>query len=424
MPSSDRLVERLSAAVEQRRDELIAFAAQLVQAPSVTGEEALAQRLVSAAARDAGLDVAELAVDPARVAPRLASAARESFATRGNVHAVRRGRGGGRSLLLNGHVDVVPAGDPARWTRPPFAGVVEDGRLWGRGACDMKAGVAASLFAIRAVHDAGVALAGDVALLTTVGEETGGAGAIAWALDNAGAVDGVIVAEPTRARIAPAHTGAQFFRVTLTGRAAHACMRETGVSAIEQFVSLHTALLAYEEERNAAFGHPLYAGLPTRPLPTNVGVVRGGEWPVTVPESLAFEGRIGTAPGEDSATARAGFEERLRRWTQADAWASLHPPVVEWLADFAGSETPAEHPLVTTLSSACEAALGRAPIVEGMTYGTDMAHFVRLAGLPCVLFGPGDVRAAHFTDEHVELEQVVEVTKALASAVVAWCGAV
>lgn len=412
--------QRLHEAVERRDAECIAFLQELVRIPSVTGQEALIGTVVGAAFEDAGLQVRTQEVDAARVARYLAGARSADFSDQLNVIGAWGGTGGGRSLLLNGHMDTVAAGDSEAWAHPPFAAECIDGELWGRGACDMKGGLVACLYAVHAVRDAGLELCGDVVLAATVAEETGGAGSIAFALDGP-KTDAAIVAEPTGLAIAPAHTGAAALRITLQGQSAHACVRDLGVSAIEKFVALFDFLQSYEKRRKGAVKHPLFAEV-ENPVPLNVGVVSGGESPTIVPDSATADVRIGIAPGEDFDSVRREFEAEIHGWAAGDEWLCRRPPRLEWTGvSFPPSEVPPEHELVGAARAGFD-ALARPAQVRGMTYGTDMTHFVRIQGTPTILFGPGDMALAHGIDERIPVDEVHDATRVLAGTLVAWCG--
>src|SRR5688572_8064503 len=154
---------------------------------------------------------------------------------------------GGRSLILNGHVDIVAAGDESRWHYPPYQGTIVDGRVYGRGALDMKGGLCCALFAAKAIQDAGIQLNGKLMIESVIGEEDGGIGTLATVLRGYKA-DGAIIMEPTELIVAPAQAGALSFRVTIPGLSAHGAMREEGVSAIEKFIPVFQALLVFEKE--------------------------------------------------------------------------------------------------------------------------------------------------------------------------------
>ncbi len=412
--------DRLSAAVAQRAGERVEFLQELVRTPSLTGDEGKIQDRLASAFERAALDVRRQQLDPERIAKFLPSVAGSDLSSRPNVIGVLPGSGGGRSLLLNAHVDTVLPGDVARWTHPPFSGALVDGEVWGVGACDMKAGLVACLYALVAIRDADIALRGDVVLAATVGEESGGAGAIAYALDVAPA-DAAIVTEPTGLAIAPAHAGAAQWRVTLEGRAAHACLRNVGVSAIEKFVSLHGFLHAYERERIASVEHALFATV-ANPVPLNVGIVHGGDWAIAVPDRVTVEGRLGMVPGEDIDAVCEDFATQIETWADGDQWLREHRPRLEWPGvRFAPSEVSPSHELVKGALAAFEATQGRSAEVKGMTYGTDMTHFNRIAGIPTILFGPGDMALAHRNDERVPVDQLHAATSVLARTATQWC---
>ncbi len=414
------VADLLADAVAGRADERIEFLQELVRTPSMTGNEGRIQELLESAFKRAGLGVRTQSLDADRIAKFLPTVAGSDLSERPNVIGVLPGSGGGRSLLLNAHVDTVLPGDDARWTYPPFSGELVDGDVWGLGACDMKAGLVACLYALVAIRDAGIELRGDVVLAATVGEESGGAGAIGYALDAAPS-DAAIVAEPTGLAIAPAHAGAAQWRVTLEGRSAHACLREVGVSAIDKFVALHEFLYAYERERIAAVQHELFATV-GNPVPLNVGIVHGGDWAIAVPDRATVEGRLGMVPGEDIDAVCDDFAARIGRWAENDEWLRDHRPVVEWTGvRFAPSEVSRDHDLVKTAATAFAATQDRRPEISGMTYGTDMTHFNRIARIPTILFGPGDMALAHRNDERVPVEHVHAATGVLAATAARWC---
>jgi acetylornithine deacetylase len=417
-----RLTNRIAAAVEARRDDLVALIRELVRVPSVTGEEGAVQAVVADRMRDLGLATDVWEPDLVALAPyadHVGAGAR--FGGRPNVVGTLRGLGNGRSLILNAHIDTVEPGDPATWTHPPFAAVVAGGWIYGRGACDMKAGLATHLIALHALRDAGLAPAGDVFVESVISEEDGGAGALAAILRGYRA-DGAIITEPTGLALVPAQGGSLVFRLHLAGKSAHACVRDEGVSAIEKFSYLHRALLDYEARRNARIVHPLYAPIANK-VPLNVGTVRAGSWPSSVPEWLVAEGRTGLVPGENLAAVRAEFEAEVAQAAAADPWLREHPPRVEWFSgQFAPAEVPVDGPLATTVRAAHAAVAGAEPAIEAVTYGADMRLFLLVGETPCVMYGAGDVRLAHHADERVAIDEVVLATQAIALAVADWCG--
>jgi acetylornithine deacetylase len=418
----DGVVRAVLKAVRARRDDLVALVQELVRIPSVTGSEGAVQVVVSARMREVGLRTDVWEPDAAELAPYAEHVgAFETFAGRPNVVGVLPGAGGGRSLILNAHVDTVEPGDPATWTFPAYSATVVDGAIWGRGALDMKAGLATHLIALLALRDVGLAPRGDVFVESVVSEEDGGAGALATILRGYRA-DAAIITEPTDRAVVTAQGGSLVFRLQVAGKSAHACVRDEGVSAVEKFAYLHRALLEYEARRNAAIDHPLYASLANK-VPLNVGTLRAGSWPSSVPEWLVAEGRAGLVPGEDLATIRADLEAEIAAAAAADPWLREHPPRLEWFSgQFAPAEIPADGALPTIVRAAHAAVAGAAPAVKAVTYGADMRHFTHFGGMPCLMYGAGDVRLAHHADERIAIDDVVQATQTIALTIADWCG--
>ena len=417
--------DRILATVDGLRDRLVTTLQELVRAPSVTGDEGAVQAVVARRMGELGLAVDVWEPDPKLMAPhREAVGLPESgsWAGRPNVVGTRRGAGGGgRSLILNAHIDTVEPGDPGRWTHGPFSGDDADGQVWGRGSLDMKGGLATNLVALEALAAAGLRLRGDVFVESVISEEDGGAGTVA-ALLRPYVADGAIITEPTGQRIVAATGGSFVFRLTVEGRAAHAAKRDEGVSAIEAFSFLHAGLLGYEARRNAAITHPLYQPIANR-VPFNIGTVRGGSWPSSVPEWLIAEGRGGLVPGESLDDVRSDFVAEVRRIADGHPWLRDHQPVVEWITgQFTAGEISPDDPLVGAVGAAHRLATGGEGAIEGVTYGADARHFLQIAGIPCVVYGAGDVALAHQTDERMDIAALLSATRAIALSVATWCG--
>ena len=401
-------------------DDLLSTLADLIAIRSLGGQENAAQEYVAGFMARLGMDVDVWALDFDALRRHPAySMEIERPGALGVVGAM--GENDGQRLILNGHVDVVPAGDEANWRYPPWQATVADGRVYGRGACDMKGGLACALYAARAIHDADVRLRGQLFVESVVGEEDGGVGTLAAVLRGYRA-DGAVVLEPTELVVAPAQAGALSFRVKVPGRSAHGCVREEGVSAVEKFLPIYQALMALERERNQVAVHPLYARY-RLPYALCIGKVEAGDWPSSVADWLVFQGRYGVAPGEDLDAARNQFEGTIAQVAKADPWLRDHPPSVEWWGgQFAPASIPADHPLVGNLTGAFAEATGRPTRVEGMTYGADMRLLVNEGHTPTVLFGPGNVRHSHRPDEFVSVDDLLAATRTLALMAVRFCG--
>jgi acetylornithine deacetylase len=400
---------------------MLTYLCELVAIPSLGGQETAAQKHVAAQMERCGLSVDVWALDLEQLRRHPAFSAEVERDSGLGVAGVMGENAGGRSLLFNGHVDVVPAGDQANWRYPPWQGTVTDGRVYGRGALDMKGGLCCALFAAKAVHDAGVRLRGRLVITSVIGEEDGGVGTLAAVLRGYRA-DGAVVPEPTEMAVVPAQAGALSFRVTVPGHSAHGCVREEGISAIEKFIPIYQALMALERERNERVRDSLFSRYPL-PYPLCVGTVCGGDWASSVAESLTFQGRYGVAVGEDLATARRAFEETIAQAARADPWLRAHPPAVEWWGgQFASARIPRDHPIVRTVRGAYDDLTGTQARVEGVTYGADMRLLVNEGNTPAVLFGPGDVRNAHRPNEYVPTAELITTVRTLALTALRFCG--
>jgi len=400
---------------------ILAYLRRLIAIRSFDGRETAAQQSIATEMEAAGLkvDVWDLDFNKLRQHPAFSMEVERKHGL-GVVGVIGEGVGG-RSLIFNGHIDVVPPGDENNWHYPPWEGMSTEGRVYGRGAADMKGGLCCALFAARALHTAGVHLKGNLMVESVIGEEDGGVGTLATILRGYKA-DGAIVVEPTELHVAPAQAGALNFRVTVNGQAAHGCMRGEGVSAIEKFIPIHAALMHLEDERNHQVHDPLYAHY-RLPYPLSIGKLSAGNWPSSVPEKVVFEGRYGVFVKEDLSRARHLFEEAIYQAAQGDPWLRGHPPIVEWWGgQFESARISVDHPIVRTLTNAFSEITGTKARLEGVTYGSDMRLLVNEGKTPAVLFGPGDVRNCHRPDEYVAVEELVTGVRTLALTALNFCG--
>lgn len=323
------------------------------------------------------------------------------------------------ALILNGHVDVVPPGDLEQWPdRNPYVLRDVDGTWAGRGACDMKGGVAAFFAAAQAIHDAGITLARPFAIHTVTGEEDGGLGSFAT-LRRGHTGQACIIAEPTDRQIVAANAGSLTFRIAVPGRSTHGSTRASGVSAIDKFELIHAALRKLEAERNrdkAAFFEDF-----ALPWPLSVGTLRAGDWSSSVPDLCIAEGRYGVMPGESLATAAAAFEATIDAVAADDPWLGDHRPALSWPGGrFAPGRLDPGHPfLAETQAAVVDAGSPPAPAV-GASYGSDLRLYAG-AGIPTLQYGPGDIRDAHSVGERVEPQAVIECARAYALMILRRC---
>lgn len=408
-------VDHLDSVLESQREELLDFVSRFVQIESVTGDEAPAAEFLEEWFRENGFD-SERHVTTAEDAARWPDLSEADLPRRPSIiGTLRAADRRAADFALNGHIDVVPSGVEEGWVHPPFGGVREGGRIWGRGTSDMKAGLAAGLFATRALRDSGIELPFDIQLQCVIAEESGGLGSLSVLTSRPGPYSGAIVAEPTSSRIASACGGAQPFTVTVEGRAAHISIPWTGVDAFEKLLIVHRALHNLEDRRERELSHPLFDLLPQKAA-LAIGVVEAGEWRLSLPESARLLGRLGSLPSETVSSLREAIREAVELSANGDEWLVEHRPTLSWDGPgFAGWETPSTEPLVASLVAAA-GSLGGDASLTAATYGSDAGKFAT-RGVPVALVGPGDLNEAHTKNESVGEDDVIYVSRLIAQAI-------
>ncbi|MPQ99284.1 ArgE/DapE family deacylase [Modestobacter sp. I12A-02628] len=398
----------------------------LVTVPSVggTAAESDVQLLMSGWLRELDADVDHWSIDLAAAAtaddaPGQEVLREEAWGLVGTLPGSGDEQDTAPALVFCGHVDVVPAGELALWPGDPYTPRVSGGALHGRGACDMKGGLAAALAAMHAVHRSGVRLRRPLALHSVVGEEDGGLGA--WATLARGHLgDACVIPEPTAGAVVTANAGALTFRLEVTGRAAHGATREAGVSAVELFLHLYQSLVQFESSRQGDTDER-FRGI-HHPYGLSIGRVQSGEWASTVPDRLVADGRYGVRLGEPVESARAAFETCVARVSAAHPWLAEHPVRVDWIGgSFASGELPQLSPLLPAVQGAVTQVGGGAAPERAAPYGSDLRLYTA-AGVPTLQFGPGDVTLAHAPRESVPVDDVLTTARALALLAVRSCG--
>ena len=426
------LEERVVEDVRSRRDELVDLVGELVALDTTARDvddpprdEERLQRLLQARLEAVGAETDLWEPEPT-VGDRFLPDAL-SFRGRPQLAAWLRGHGAGRSLLLLGHIDAVSAEPVDRWTSDPFRADVRDGKLLGRGACDMKGGLGAVLVALETLHRLGVRTDGDVVWCSVTDEESSGAGGVA-AVAHGVAADAGICAEPTGFDTWVACRGSLTPIITIEGRPGHAEMtqphwREGGaVNAIEKLPLVLEAIgrLRHEWRSRPDCRHPYLD--PGDIVPT---VLRAGEWSVTYPSEAVLTCEVTYLPTQVDADGTGKRVEReiheaIAAAASGDPWLAEHPLRWVWDGDVVPAEIPADHPLVG-LTMRAAADLGRAGTIDGFESWHDGATFIR-AGTPTLCFGPGDRGALHRLDEFAPVDDLVDHAAAVALIVMRWCG--
>ena len=433
------LIQQTDAWLNAHRADLVRALTELVQIPSIIGNEAPAQAFMQRHYEALGLEIdvfepdrAALSQHPAFVESGIA------FEGRPNVVGIWRGQKGtqsrGRSIILNGHTDVVSPEPVSAWTHAPFAAEIVPAnaaepngeRMFGRGTQDMKSGLLASLFAVKALQACGIRLAGDVILQSVIEEESGGGGGTLACFERGYLADGFIATEPHWLDVCVAHPGILYFRVVVEGKSAHAGRAHQGVNAAVEAAPIVTMLGEWDRERAEAKHFELFErGDPQarRSCHLNVGVVRAGDWPSTVPGRCEIEVRMSFVPGETEASVRQEIEARIHAISQTSRWLREHPPKVEYFGWHTEPWIQDERdPFVQEFVQVVQTARGGAdplPQVMGMTAGLD-TRFAALYGVPAFAWGPKGANL-HGADEVVELDSVVAVARTLAAFLMQWC---
>ncbi|MEV7965753.1 ArgE/DapE family deacylase [Sphaerisporangium sp. NPDC088356] len=434
--STHDLAGRVTDEVDRLTDRLVASLVDAIAIPSVNprypgqeydkvvGAEGDVSALLADLYTEAGADVGKVTVERGR----------------DNACGVIHGAGGGRSLLLNGHVDVVPSGRLDRWRGDPFRAQVTDDTVIGRGATDMKGGLVAAAYAALALRRAGVRLAGDLVLQAVVGEEVGDHEAGTTAVLEAGyGADAAIVCEPSgRAgslpAVVPVTPGLLWFSISLEGRTAHSGLRgmtihptlegeHLGVNTIDKFWLIYHALRGLEDEWARHNRHPLFPPGYFNLLP---GVLRANPSGILVPfflaDELTVEYCVYHHPDRSNEEVMAEIEDRVANACRNDPWLREHPPVFEWKLLWPPYTLPRDSALeAAVLDAHTIASGGQAPVRTGFMGVCDLTWMDR-KGIGGLVYGPGVGYTAHAENEYVEIAQLAQSAKTYAMTAINWCG--
>lgn len=427
----------VQAWIDAHSEEIIAFVQELVRVPSINpwfgtdesakGGEAAVQEVIAKKMRSLGASVErwEPNADALSIyAGRAGYYPGRDFAGRPNQAATVKGSGDGQSLLLTGHIDVVPPG--TGWSVDPFAAVRKDGRIYGRGTVDMKGGIAAMIMALEAVIASGYHPKGDVIVGTVVDEEAGGMGTLDFVAHGYRA-DAAILTESTNLAVAPLCRGILWGKLVIPGRSGHIELpqgdwRDGG--AVDAIAYARMYMEMFDQLNRDWARRKRHPYLPT-PCQLFVAQIEAGEYPTAFANSASLTFDAQYLPREKDEMDMGGNVKReletfVDRVAQTDPWLSENPPHIEWLIDADCGETPADHPFVQTCLSSL-AAVGADARIEGVSAHTDMGWFCNV-GIPTVNFGGGEMRVAHQNDEYITEQDLLTTTAMIARTIVDWCG--
>jgi acetylornithine deacetylase len=407
MTSAFTARQHLRDAVAERRPALVDLAAQLVRLPTLAGAEEPAQRLIDDRLRAAGFDVTRVHPDAsAALADPCAGYPALPYDERSSVVGRLAGSGGGRSLHLNGHVDVVPVEDPERWQHDPWGGEVSDGRLWGRGAGDMKAGLAACVIAGEIVAAHCPDRRGDLIVSSVIEEETGGNGM--WSVLRAGHdAEATLCPEPTGLRREFAGTGVVWAKLTARSTPTHA-MSAGRRGAFDDLANAVAALRRLEAQRNSPPKDEVFAAVSDWPFGTSVGMIEGGVWTASTPAALTAHVRIGFGRDSEPADVQRAVVEAV-----AEACEDVSVDFTAFRARACRHDPDAPWPLL--VGAAHEAVTGRPAATGAATATSDMRYVTG----QCLNYGP-TAGGLHGTDEWVDLDSLQQATTAIVLAAARW----
>jgi len=410
---------KILAAVDP--DKAIALLRDMVAIPSVTGDEARIQHHLNDVLCGMGLsvDMWETDWNELKKHPNYRPVDR-GYEGRPNIVARLPGSGGGKSLLLNGHTDVIPVGGGEGWDENPWSATIRDGRMYGRGTADMKSGVASHIMAVQALRAAGVQLKGDVLINIVIDEEVSGHGTLDTIIRGYRA-DAGISGETSDLAIQPACIGRIWFEIEILGKPAGIQKRYQGVSGISLGNKIAQAVQELEDRRVATVKHPLYPNA-LDSLPCMIGSFSAGNYPSAFPTNCLLKGSIGTVPGEDHEGVKRSLVEQVAAAAAKDPWMNDHPPKVRFVGyDAEASEIPSDHGIVQALQRNYRDIVGREPELSGRQGAADTRFLNKYAATPTVIFGPGSTAVMHSDNEYVSIDDYLTSIKVMALSIYDWC---
>lgn len=416
LPEAERILEsRLPRAVELLRE--------LVSIPSYRGVEVNLQNRIASEFAAHNLEVTKVFIDPEKLSSvRGFSPSKLDYRDRPNVVGVLRGTGEGPSLALNFHSDTAPPGPAELWSFDPYGGDLVDGKLYGRGAWDDKAGCALALLVLQVLRDLDLKLQGDLVFESVIEDEHTGNGTLAIVADGFTTDAAIVMDGAYGPHAIIGHPGYTNFRVTVYGKSAPSCRSELGENAIEKVFPIMQRLRALEAELNGSLPAPWKAS--DHPINFNIGTIEGGSWTGTVAAKCSFDAQMSFLPPYDLRSFRERLTEEISRAAQADDWLRENaPPSVEFF-DLATDPVcvDSSNRFMTILNEGCEAVFKEKLNTRLVTGWCDLRHFSLFSQTPCCLFGPGRGGNAHRPDEYFEVEELKPHAKVLLHQVINWCG--
>lgn len=415
--------EKINQWLINNETKAINFLQDLLRIPSVTGNEKPIQEFIAAYLDDLGLEIDMFVPSLEELKKHEGFVPVDSsYEDRPNIVAKLKGLGGGRSLLFNGHVDVIPEGAPENWQFGFWSGDIHDGKMYGRGASDMKSGVAAMTMAVEAVKLMGLNLKGDIILEYVVDEELSGNGTLACVMRGYKA-DAGICCETSSMCVQPGSIGRIWFEIHIKGKEAGIQRRFEGVNAIKLGCLVNEIVSDFEKVRLETVSHDLYPTIETA-IPCMIGEFHSGTYNSAFPDSCILKGSMATVPGENSDQVKAALTDYIvNKSAENSNWLKNNPPQVIFKGYFAEpSEIPIDSPIVKTLSKSFESIMDEKAIISGREGAADIRFLNKYGDTPTVIFGPGRTEQMHANNEWVAIEDYLNSIKILILTIIDWCG--
>ena len=416
--------KRIIETVSQLADDLLDFTCRLVSEPSTLGNETSAINIMEKELKKLSFNPIKVPIDAVALAGHPGYAEVPwSYENKNNIVAIREAVAqGGRSILFNGHLDVVSPEPVSYWNHDPFSPEIQDGWLYGRGAGDMKSGVAAMVYAVHAVEKAGFGFKAPVTIEGVIEEECSGNGALACL--NAGYdAEAVLIPEPFGPTILTSQVGVLWFKVSVRGTPSHVLAATAGTNAIEKSYLLISALKKLETRLNQEDIPPAYQDL-NHPINLNIGIFEGGDWPSTVPATAEFHGRLSYFPGILYPDICQKIVRTIERAAKEDPWLSKNPPEIEFYGFRSDGHSVSRDLLAFTTLNDCNKSLTGHDAGEYIaTCTTDVRAFHFFGKGEATCFGPV-AENIHAANERVNIESIIHVAKTYALMLARWCGLV
>jgi acetylornithine deacetylase len=414
--------------IVEQKDSFIDFLSQLIQTDTqvigqgiLGGNEKAGQKIIKKRLQELGFEIDEFEVEDEKIKKYPGANLRHNNKGRPNIVGVLRGSGGGKSLILNGHIDTMPYGDREKWSRDPFLGHVIDGEMYGLGATDMKASLSAMVLAAEVIQRLGIQLKGDLIIESVVDEEGGGNGTMAC-VERGYKADGAIVGEPTQLHLQTAHMGFLFHEINVFGKSLHSSQLWEGINAIDKAINIYHSLKELERHWLMTERHPLLPG-PT----INLGVLEGGISGSVVPNSCTIKTCLHyhPKPHETNEATRDRVKKEVMDAiglaVEGDPWLKEHPPQVSIYQEGFAFETPLDHPLVQGMKEILNEVLDGA-VIEGMPAGCDARTLSVFGQTPTIILGCGNPQNCHCVDETVPVDQFLTLIEIYTDFIISWCG--